>query len=138
MNFYDGDLNTFVGIVIMMEYSPSDIADRYTIVKLKINRLKDKSFRDEYLVLNKEIEKLISAGMLKKAQIARLYRVNSKIWDLEAHIGNYSKGNKNFKKIAILALQVRKWNTVRTNIKSEIVSETKMGFRESKKFYFTG
>ena len=121
-----------------MEYSPSDLADRYTIVKLKSNRLKDKSFHNEYLMLNKEIRKLVAAGVLKRAQIARLYRVNSRIWDLEAEIGKYSKDTKNLTKIAILALQVRKWNTVRTNIKSNIVTKTGVGFHDSKNFYHTG
>lgn len=120
-----------------MNYSPSDLADRFTIVKLKVAR-QGKAFIKEYKALKSEVDALISSKVLDKKDLSRLYQINSKIWDLEARISSDSPRDTNYKKIAKLALQVRKWNTERTRVKAQIVAKTKKGFSDSKKFYFSG
>jgi hypothetical protein len=118
-----------------MEISPSDIADRYTIVRLKIEMTKNNMFRKEYDALEKEIKSLKKRGLLKSAWISELYSINSKIWVLEGQIGDLASKKPNFRKIGTLAMEARKLNSKRTDIKCKISKAIRQGFLDEKMFY---
>ena len=122
-------------MISMLTVSPSDIVDRYTIVKLKSEKISKDAFLAEYEVLTKELDDLIKSNTIQKEWIDEMYNVNLKIWDLEAEIGSIANSKENYARIGELALQVRHWNTIRTEIKSKIVKTIKKGFLDRKEFY---
>jgi hypothetical protein len=118
----------------MIETPPSEIVDRYTIVKLKVKNLGD-AFLKEYNVLSDEVERLQKSGMVKKEWVDGLYRINSRIWDYEVKIRAYSDNKKDLAKIGELALLINHWNVKRTVEKSKIVKAIKIGFVDQKRMY---
>ena len=110
-----------------MKISIGDITDRYSICRLKSERLQ--------LDLSDEINQLKSEmGNYQGIEelVENLYIINGKIWDLESDI---RKGNENIlglEEIGRRALKIRDYNNIRVGIKNEINSKYKEGFIEVK------
>lgn len=91
-----------------MRMSPGEIIDRYSILKLKLERLprKDKSGNSTRKIIKKEFEEYKKAieefkkeGIkIKYSWINKLYKINGRIWDLEADIRQGKEGFWGWKK----------------------------------------
>jgi len=109
-----------------MKMPISEIIDRYTITRLKLERT-DENVDDELLAYKKELDKY---NMDLDTYIQRMYDINSKIWVTESDI---RKGTVlPLEEIGRLALQVRDLNCERNAIKAEIVDRFSEGFKEIK------
>lgn len=72
-----------------MEMSPGDLADRCSILTLKVDRLPyHPEVKREYLAIREACD----SEEISTAAVSRLYEVNGKIWDLESDI---RKGKEN-------------------------------------------
>lgn len=114
----------------------ADIADRYTILKLKIDRLPNNNdiielfgffsaaLEDELNILSPEVRKQI------ESKIKELYLQNAATWDLEALIRNGSMDNPDsLLEVGRRTLLIRDSNKKRVQIKNEIsiLSQQKYG-----------
>jgi len=110
-----------------MKTSIGDIADRYSICKLKSERL--------YLDLSEEINQLQNEllnyeGITK--YVGNLYEINGLIWDLESDIRKGNEEILGLEEIGRRALKIRDYNNIRVGIKNEINSIYNEGFIEVK------
>jgi hypothetical protein len=118
-----------------MEMQPSEIADRYTIVKLKVERTKNEIFNKEYVVLKQEIAKLKKQQLLKDSWINELYKVNLGIWNFEAERSKMG-GKIDYERVGRLSLKIRRLNVKRTNIKRKITTSINRGYVDKKINYY--
>jgi hypothetical protein len=110
-----------------MKTSIGEIVDRYTICKLKSERLE--------LDLSQEINELlleISNYNELETYIERLYGVNGDIWNLESDIRKGNEAILGLEEIGRRALKIRDFNNIRVGIKNEINSKFREGFVEYK------
>ncbi len=114
-----------------MKMPLSEILDRYTITKLKLERTNE-DVSDELRTYKAEIDN--PDYVEKSDQIAsfidRLYGINGQLWDTEKDIRNGI--DMPLEKIGKLALKVRDLNCKRNGIKAEIVDAFSEGFKEIK------
>ncbi len=118
-----------------MDISPAELADRYTIVALKLERNGDLLFKKELDTLAGEVLELKRQGLMQQRWVDELYRVNSKIWNLESKIKDTNVKKGDLSTIGSLALQVRIWNNRRTDVKRKITKKIGVGFIDRKKYY---
>jgi hypothetical protein len=110
-----------------MKISIGDIVDRYSICKLKSERLgldNTKELND----LKFEMDKYEGVDFF----IDKLYEVNGDIWNLESDI---RRGNENIlglEEVGRRAIRIRELNNVRVNYKNEINSKFGEGYIEVK------
>lgn len=110
-----------------MKTSIGEIVDRYSICKLKSERLQ--------LDLSQEINELTSEMNLYNGldeYINELYKVNGNIWDLESDIRKGNEAILGLEEIGRRALKIRDFNNVRVSLKNEINSLLGEGFIEYK------
>jgi hypothetical protein len=110
-----------------MKTSIGEIVDRYSICKLKSERLQ--------LDLSQEINELTSEMNLYNGldeYINELYKVNGNIWDLESDIRKGNEAILGLEEIGRRALKIRDFNNIRVSIKNKINSEFNEGFIEYK------
>lgn len=104
-----------------IEVSNSEIVDRVTILKIKLERIKDKdklkNIRKEYNQLNK-----ISSSILKPSHhlFKELYKANCLIWYLEEKIRNLEKKKEFGKEFISIARRIYPANNKRSQLKREI------------------
>jgi len=129
-----------------MEMNVSEILDRWSICKLKVERIGD-SAKLEFDVLDKELKKLeekhqwINWQMVKKY----MYDVNDFIWQLEAGLKSGKESLKNpvyildkenedaLIKIGTATLIIRNFNHLRVSYKNFITKLVGEGFQDMKK-----
>jgi hypothetical protein len=114
-----------------MEVTLSELLDRFTIARLKKERIGEQVAFIEYDALKKEIDIKIAEGMDLKEYIERLFEINGKIWDLEADL-RAGQVSMSLEDVGRAALAIRANNRVRVAIKNEIVEKFKSGFRDIK------
>jgi len=114
-----------------------EVADRYTIAILKIERLdhseidvedmqKQIDYYKEGLDLaNPELSKLVDA----------LYDINGKMWDAEHAIRKGQDENLGLDEIGQRAIRIRDLNRIRMTVKNEIIDLTGDGFKDCKMNY---
>lgn len=105
----------------------SDMIDRLTIFKLKMDRLPNSDLIAElfgiyaievYSFIKNQSTEFITVC---KSLSYQLYEANKAIWNLERDIRNGTLvQDKNFKEIGRRATQIRKYNKIRTDIKNQI------------------
>lgn len=100
-----------------------EVADRYTINKLKNERLGLTIDLSEY---EEELERYEI-----NEQVNRLYEINGKIWDLESDIRKGKEGELGLEEVGRRAIQIRIYNGERISVKNEI-AEVLGGFIEVK------
>lgn len=104
-----------------MEYTPGELADRWTIIELKYQRSRDAAYRKEIIEsLNKlraAWSKLRPSSRMGKA-LAKLRTVNTRIWDLESAIRNGDLTD--LEEIGRRALAIRDVNRERVALVNEI------------------
>lgn len=110
-----------------MNISIGDIVDRYTICKLKSERL-NLDLSEEINQLKMEIDLYDDLDDF----INNLYDVNGKIWDLESDIRKGNEEILGLEEIGRRALKIRDLNNIRVNYKNIINSNLGEGFIEYK------
>jgi len=134
-----------------MKYPISDIIDRLSILKLKTERTDEENAIKEFRALWAELMERVgfdifglvekqhhlSPSMRNKIKATkepfdRLYKINGKIWDLEADIRGGKDGKLGLGEVGRRALAIRDLNKLRVAIKNEITSLAGEGFREVK------
>lgn len=115
-----------------MQISPSDLLDRLSIVKLKLERLPSSN------PVNNEFDALMEVAIeyFQNLELVRLYnnlyQVNGRIWDLEADIRQGKEKQLGLEEVGRRALAIRDLNKVRIDYKNEITELTQKGFKEIK------
>lgn len=109
-----------------MKMPISELIDRTTILTLKMERFPDQEKpRNSYDVFNEAyLEFVESLGseqqQLARTYFAKLYMVNSRIWDVEAEIRSGLDKQLGLDEIGRRAIRVRNLNGVRARVKNEI------------------
>ncbi len=106
--------------------SLGEIADRYSIIKLKSERT-DVDCKEEFNTLKNELN-----GDEIYAYVDQLYEVNGRIWDLESDIRKGKEGELGLEEVGRRAIMIRDFNKERINIKNTINTIYKTGFIEKK------
>jgi hypothetical protein len=109
-----------------MEMSLGEIADRYSIIKLKSERT-DVDCKEEFDTLKNELN-----GDEIYSYVDQLYEVNGRIWDLESDIRKGKEGELGLEEVGRRAIMIRDFNKERINIKNTINTIYKTGFIEKK------
>lgn len=130
-----------------MERDVSDIIDRYSISKLKAERIKSEESKKEYESFLREVEQLkVKYPEYNWEQFTHLMvLVNAAIWSLEAGL----KGGKDLLKnphyifdpinkeglseIGVIAILIRNINAIRVEFKNIVNTLLKTGFIDNKK-----
>ena len=114
-----------------------EVVDRYTIARLKIERLD--SSQIDVDAMKEEIEyykKGIDFANKKLSKFAdELYTVNGRIWDTEASIRKGLDDELGYDEIGRRAVRVRYLNRIRMKVKNDIIDLTGDGFKDCKMNY---
>lgn len=97
----------------MITMSPGDIADRLSIMTLKMERIAH--IDPEYDDYNNEVRRLGLSGDTEK-----LYEVNAAIWNLEFDIRRGKEGELGLEEVGRRALKIRDLNKNRIEIRNRI------------------
>ena len=106
--------------------SLGEIADRYSIIKLKSERT-DVDCKEEFDTLKNELNRDEIY-----TYVDQLYEVNGRIWDLESDIRKGKEGELGLEEVGRRAIMIRDFNKERINIKNTINTIYKTGFIEKK------
>lgn len=114
-----------------------EVADRYTIALLKIERLgSDEIDMDE---MRKQIDYYREGLKLEDPELAQLvenlYEINGEMWNAEYAIRKGQDDNLGLEEIGRRALRIRDLNRIRMKIKNDIVELTGDGFKDCKMNY---
>jgi hypothetical protein len=118
-----------------IEVSNGEIADKLTIVEIKLERITDlakrKNLEREYKVLNKA-----AAAFIERSNplYLSLYKVNSELWEIEDHIRDLERERDFGQDFIETARSVYKKNDLRSEIKREINLSTGSGLVEEKSY----
>ncbi|MFA5889100.1 MAG: hypothetical protein WC857_02620 [Candidatus Paceibacterota bacterium] len=124
---------------IMM--SLAEIIDRYTILKLKKERMsgltsdqvlyEKPSLEKEYGLYGQAIDRFRQKDTeIEEEWINKLYEINAKIWDIESDIRQGKEKILGLKEVGRRAIVIRELSEVRVAVKNEIVEKSKNGFKE--------
>jgi predicted nuclease with TOPRIM domain len=118
-----------------IEVSNGEIIDKLTIIRIKLERIKDKgkqiNLKKEYDELSKVASSIISTSdILYKS----LYEVNCELWDIENHIRDLERKNEFGNDFIKTARAVYVKNDKRSELKREINFKTSSGLIEEKSY----
>lgn len=111
----------------MIKMTIGEIADRYTICKLKSERT-DIDCREELSLLKCEIDQYKDIN----TYIEKLYTTNGSIWLLESDIRKGKEDLLGLEEVGRRAIQIRNLNAIRVQTKNDINLKYKEGFIEIK------
>lgn len=114
-----------------------EVADRYTIAILKIERLDHTEIDIEDM---KRQIKYYKEGLdLNNPNLSKLvddlYEINGKMWDAEHAIRKGQDENLGLEEIGKRAIKIRDLNRIRMKVKNDIIELTGDGFRDCKMNY---
>ncbi len=116
-----------------MEMPVSEILDRFSIIKLKIERIGEPHLQREKIALEKAIKEFKEKGIeIKQKWIDELYKINKKIWDLESDIRKGKEKELGLEEVGKRAIAIRENNKKRVALKNEIAEQTGSGFKDVK------
>ena len=123
---------------ILVEVSVGELLDKISILEIKQEKIKDaeilKFIKDEYNVLNAELDKNIKTDENLKNLFNSLKEINSKLWIIEDDKRMCEK-NKDFgEKFIKLSRDVHFLNDDRAKIKLEINNHTGSKIKEIKEY----
>ncbi len=114
-----------------------EVADRYTIAILKIERLDhteidvaDMQRQVNYYRDGLDLENPKLSGLVNE-----LYEINGKMWDAEYAIRKGQDENLGLEEIGKRAIKIRDLNRIRMKVKNEIIELTGDGFKDCKMNY---
>lgn len=111
-----------------LPYPIAEVADRYTICKLKHERLPGENLQAQLDELKKELNKY--PGI--ESFVERLYKINGECWDMESEIRKGKEGELGLEEVGRRTLVLRDKNKIRVGIKNEIVRNFGEGFEDVK------
>lgn len=118
-----------------IEVSNGEIIDKLTIIRIKLERIKDKV---KIVNLKKEYDELISASssIISSADplYIALYQVNSELWDIEDLIRDLERKKEFGRDFIEAARAVYFKNDKRSELKREINIKTSSGLIEEKSY----
>ncbi len=117
----------------------SEILDRHSILRLKLERLSPQQ-KDAEPLINKEfaayeaaLQQFRERGVLIKSEwLDSLYYINGSVWHLEADIRQGKEAQLGLEEVGRRAILIRDWNKKRIAVKNLIAQETGLGFKEIK------
>jgi hypothetical protein len=119
-----------------IEVSNGEIADKISILIIKLERIKD----DHKLAnIKKELNEIVPTFLpIYDNKTLRMFdelmAINNELWDIEGRIRTKEKAQEFDSEFILLARSVYKTNDKRSQIKSEINSETNSELREEKSY----
>ena len=109
---------------IKIQISPGELIDKFTILDIKLNRIKEKgknkNIRKEHKILKRQIEKNLPKSKRLSALISKLKTINKTLWDIEDQIRVCERKQDFEKKFIKLARSVYQKNDLRSSYKREI------------------
>ncbi|MAP33898.1 MAG: hypothetical protein CMM88_05205 [Rickettsiales bacterium] len=109
---------------IKIQISPGELIDKFTILDIKLNRIKEKgknqNIRKEHKILKRQIEKNLPKSKRLSALISKLKIINKALWDIEDQIRVCERKQDFEKKFIKLARSVYQKNDLRSSYKREI------------------
>ena len=109
---------------IKIQISPGELIDKFTILDIKLNRIKEKektqNIRKEHKILKRQIEKNLPKSKRLSALISKLKTINKTLWDIEDQIRVCERKLDFEKKFIKLARSVYQKNDLRSSYKREI------------------
>ena len=109
---------------IKIQISPGELIDKFTILDIKLNRIKEKektqNIRKEHKILKRQIEKKLPKSKRLSALISKLKTINKTLWDIEDQIRVCERKQDFEKKFIKLARSVYQKNDLRSSYKREI------------------
>ena len=116
-----------------MEIYLSEIIDRMTILRLKIEHQNNPSFNEELKILEDAIKEFEKRGIkIKQEWFDELYRINKYQWGLEASLREIKEKKMDIKELGIIYIRIQISNKARMSVKNKISEETGSGFRDIK------
>ena len=116
-----------------MEMPLPEILDRYSIVKLKVERIGEPHLKRELDAYAQAIEEYRKKGVrIEQLWIDQLYDINRRIWDLEADIRSGKEGKLGLEEVGRRAIAIRELNKKRISLKNAIIEKTGLGFKDIK------
>ena len=110
-----------------MKMSLGEIADRYSIVKLKSERT-EVDCAEELQALTEELNKVEGLA----PYIQQLYEINGRVWDLESDIRKGKEGELGLEEVGRRAIKIREFNKIRVGYKNIIVETFGEGYKDVK------
>ena len=114
-----------------------EVADRYTIAILKIERLGPSEINIEDM--QKQIDYYKEGLDLGNSDLSKLvndlYDINGKMWDAEHAIRKGQDENLGLEEIGKRAITIRDLNRIRMKVKNDIIDLTGDGFKDCKMNY---
>ena len=134
-----------------MQRDSADILDRWSIAKLKAERIGTEENKREYLAFEEERQKLIKQhpDILIEDFSRLLLDINKFIWSFEAGLKSeketlpnstyiYDKDNEPIlAKIGIIAIEIKYYNCIRIAIKNLLNKMVGEGFQDIKKHHLS-
>jgi hypothetical protein len=118
-----------------IEVSNGEIIDKLTIIRIKLERIKDKA---KLVNLGKEYDELIkdasSVLSIQDPLFIELYNVNCELWDIEDHIRDLERVKDFGEDFVATARAVYIKNDKRSELKREINIKTSSGLIEEKSY----
>lgn len=118
-----------------IEVSNGEIIDKLTIIRIKLERIKDESKLDN---LRKEYDILQKASVSILGQddplYMELYQVNCDLWDIEDRIRDLERRKEFNDEFILVARSVYIKNDRRSELKKEINIKTSSGLIEEKSY----
>ena len=109
---------------IKIQISPGELIDKFTILDIKLNRIKAKektqNIRKEHKILKRQIEKNLPKSKRLSTLISKLKIINKTLWDIEDQIRVCERKQDFEKKFIKLARSVYQKNDLRSSYKREI------------------
>lgn len=116
-----------------MKMPLSEVIDRMSIIKLKIERIGEPHLRSEFGAYEEAIEDYKKTGVdVKDEWLEELHLINGKIWDLESDIRKGKEGELGLEEVGRRAIMIRELNKKRITLKNEIADLTGIGFKDVK------
>ena len=109
---------------IKIQISPGELIDKFTILDIKLNRIKEQektqNIRKEHKILKRQIEKNLPKSKRLSSLISKLKIINKALWDIEDQIRVCERKQDFEKKFIKLARSVYQKNDLRSSYKREI------------------
>ena len=120
-----------------MEVTPGELLDRLSIVRLKAERIGEKSAQYELIELENAFldtqEQFSTLSVHCEDMLELLKTVNGFIWDLEADIRRGKEQQLGLEEVGRRALMIRDLNSIRVWIKNLMARATGVGQPDIKK-----
>ncbi|PIK16441.1 DUF6165 family protein [Halobacteriovorax sp. JY17] len=121
---------------IQCEVSLGELVDKISILKIKMEKIKDTSKTDlvlsEYKALNKTLEELRLSGI--ENYLSKLQKINTELWEIEDDIRECEKRSDFSSQFISLARSVYITNDQRFAVKNEVNNKYGSSMKEVKSY----